>query len=135
MARRWRTMHRVYGRQAEPFCHAVIDRARGQDGHQNARATRVVMDMQPMVALIIVRPVVQHIVVIDSVFDMGMVTVMSMAILVMCVRMNEQARKRAGGYCTGHAECRRNGKRQHQRPNEDEAALVCFLQLRQHRAI
>ena len=84
--------------------------------------------------LAIIRPavMVMMIAVVIMVVVMMVVAMMNMAWLIVCMHVDEGARKCAHGRCQGHTQGRRHGKHRRHRPNEGDAASACSLQSRQH---
>jgi hypothetical protein len=97
------------------------------------------MGMPTMLPLIVVLTITGRIVevmmailLIVAVAGMVMVAVMNVTFLVVPVGVHEKTRVDAARRRKGHAQRGRDGKRQHHRPNDGDAASACSFQSRQH---
>ena len=93
------------------------------------------MDVQSMLALIVLRAIVRRVVVVMMANLLIMVVAMSimdMASLVMFVDVEQNAGERSGRGRVGHADDRRERKRDRHRPYEGGTASACSFESRQH---
>jgi hypothetical protein len=137
---RWSALPGLHRRNGEAIREAV-HQASHRDGHQHARATRVIVNVQA-VLFRITRAIVRRIVVMvmPVVIMMVMAVMMMVAMAMMMnmvpvavrVGMNEKARERSDRRPVGSRDDRRKGKRQGHHPHRGNAASACSPQLRQH---
>ncbi len=124
-------LHRLNGRDGKPAREAILRRlGRGyRDIH--AGAARLVMDVQAGLAEIVPRDavVMAAIAIVVMVIPVIMVVMamMHMPVVGMLVDMQERPRKSARGCGGCHTDGRRQGKQNHQRPNEGAAGSACFF--------
>ena len=96
------------------------------------------MDMQTLLAFVVVLAIIRPTIVMVMIAAVIMVAVvvmvamMNMARLIVRVHVHQKARECANGGCKGHAHGWREGKHRRHRPNEGNAASACSFQARQH---
>ncbi len=62
----------------------------------------------------------------------NMVNMVNMVLVTMRMHVHEKSRERAARRRVGHRQSWRHSEHQRRRPNEDDGASACSLQLRQH---
>jgi hypothetical protein len=131
----WGALHRLDRRARHPICHAMFDGSHRQDRDQYAGATCIVVDVQTLLALIVMLAIIRPIVMVVMATLLIMIVVMAMmdvTILIMLMDVKQNSRERSSRRRTGHAVGRGHGKHECHRPNEGNAASACSFEARQH---
>jgi hypothetical protein len=113
----------------------MFDGSHRQDRDQYAGARCIVVDVQTMLALMVMLAILRPIVMVVMATLLIMIVVMAMmdvTVLVMLMDVKQNPRERSSRRRTGHAEGRREGKRECHRPNKGDAASACSFEARQH---
>jgi hypothetical protein len=90
----WGTLHRLNGWACHPICHAMFGGSHGQDRDQYAGAACIVVDVQTMLALMVMLAILRPIVMVLMATFLIMIVVMAMmdvTVLIMLMDVKQNA--------------------------------------------
>jgi hypothetical protein len=128
-------LHRLDGRDGKPAREPELSGFRCCYRDIHARAARLVMDVQAGLTRIVRRDAIVMAVIAVVVMVISAITVvvamMHMPVVGMLVDVQERPRESPRGCSGRHADRRRQGKQDHQHPDEGAAGSACSLQSNQ----